>query len=369
MCDFPSVLHLDTGREFRGGQRQVAFLVEGSVRRGVRTGLVTPPGAPLARRLAPVEGLVRAELPFRGEWSLRALAGLRRLLREGRWELLACHTPHAISYAAFARSDRAALVAHRRVDFPLGRNVLARRKRRWPDLWLAVAGSVASRLRQDGVPAEKIRVVHSAVDPARLVTRRPAEALRRELGAGQALPIVGSVGALAAHKGHASLIEAVARLERPARLVIVGEGELRSRLEAHARRLGLGGRVHFTGQRGDVADLLRAFDLYVFPSLSGEGSPAGLKEPLALGVPTVASDLPAHREIGIDPAWTFPPGDVGRLAERIDAALGGADAAPTPTLVRQVRERFSPERLVEATLEVYREVHRTAIASAGGRKR
>ncbi|MDQ7007902.1 MAG: glycosyltransferase [Acidobacteriota bacterium] len=368
MSDAPATLHLDTGRELRGGQRQVAFVVEGSMRRGIRTGLVTPPDAPLARRLGSLEGLARSELPFRGEWSLAALLGLRRLLREGGWQVVACHTPHAISYAAFACGRRAALVAHRRVDFPLGRNPLARRKRGWPHLWVAVAGSVARQLERDGVPPEKIQVVPSAIDPARLEPRRSRQAVRRELGVADGVTLIVSVGALAAHKGHASLIEAAARLQGPFCLVIAGEGELRRELEDRVRGKGLSGQVRFVGQRSDVADLLAACDLYVFPSLSGEGSPAGLKEPLAMGVPTLASDLPAHREVGIDADWTFPPGDVDALAGLLRRALEGRGPVVTAGLAAGVRERFSPERLVDDTLAAYRTALELRGAGRAGRK-
>ena len=300
------------------------------------------------------------ETAFRGELSLLAVRDLRRLLRSRAWDVIDCHTAHAITYAWLARGRAAGprIVAHRRVDFPLGRNPLARWKRRWPNLWIAVAGGVRDQLLRDGVEEDRIRVVPSALDPERLIPGRPPGRVREELGIPEGAVLVGTAGALAGHKGQEVLLEAVARLGDPnLRLVIAGEGELREDLEARAASLGLGEAVLLPGHQEDVAGLLGALDLFVFPSLSGEGSPAGLKEPVALGVPVIASDLPAHREIGLEDRDLFPPGDGRALAARMRRALDEPKAARRRAAeLRPLAENFSVERLLEQTLAAYRAV-------------
>ena len=135
----PATLHIDTGREFRGGQRQVGFLLRGLAARGHRVRLVVPPGAPLVARLEDEEGIEVVQLPMRGEFSISAARSIGRMLRQEEWELLHTHTPHGISLAHFSRrlsrriGRRIPLVAHRRVDFPLKRNPGAQLKKRWPE--------------------------------------------------------------------------------------------------------------------------------------------------------------------------------------------------------------------------------------------
>lgn len=355
-------LHIDTGREYRGGQRQVRLLLQALAAQGHPVALALPPGARLAECFA-AEGALDIELleaGFRGELSLPAVRDLRRLLRSRRWDVIDCHTAHAITYAWLARGRAAGppIVAHRRVDFPLGRNPLSRWKRRWPDLWIAVASSVERQLIRDGIARERIRVVSSALDPEALIIRRPREEVRRELKIPEGALLAGTVGALAEHKGQRLLIEAVARLgESRPHLVIAGEGSLRGALEALVAERGLGGSVSFLGHRDRIADLLAALDLFVFPSLSGEGSPAGLKEPIALGVSVIASDLPAHREIGLEPRELFPPGDVDALTARMRRVLDEPEAARRRAAqLRPLAERFSVERLLEDTLTAYRAV-------------
>jgi glycosyltransferase involved in cell wall biosynthesis len=354
------LLHIDAGRELRGGQRQVALLARGLAARGHAVRLVVPRGAPLLAALAErPAGLELQELPIRGELSFRAILALRQMLARERWDLVHTHTPHAITLAHVARRRGTPLVAHRRVDFPLRRNPGARRKRGWPDAWIAVAEGVRGQLVADGVPPVSVHVVPSAIDPARLVPQRGRGEVRAELGLGPDAVAIGTVGHLAEHKGHRVLVEAVAQLgDRRAQLLMIGGGGLRAQLARRAGALGIGERVRWLGQRDDVADLLAALDIFAFPSISGEGSPASLKEALALGLPVVASDLPAHHEVGLPPDELVPAGDTPALARALQALLDDLPAARARAAARReaVRRNFRPDTLVERTLAVYEQV-------------
>ncbi len=349
-----SILHVDTGREYRGGQRQVELLVRGLAQRGHRVGLVVPPGAPLAERLFGVPGIQLHIAPFSGEFSWRSAQRLRRYLEAGDYRLLHTHTAHAITPSHLARRHGSVpLIAHRRVDFPLRRNPLARWKSRWPDAWIAVSEGVRRQLVRDGLRAERIAVVESAIDPARLEPQRSRDALRREFSVAESAKVIVSVGELAAHKGHTDLIAAVDRCDDTT-LWIVGEGGERRALESQIERLDSGARIRLLGNRNDVADLLAASDLFVFPSRSGEGSPAAVKEAMALGLPIVASDIPAHRDLGLAATSLFSPGDAGRLRGLIAATLDDLPRARELALSRQEEVlRFFPERMVARTEQIY----------------
>lgn len=366
-----STLHVDTGREFRGGQRQVGFLLRGLAQRGHRVRLVVPPGAPLVARLEDAPGVEVVELAMRGELSIAAARRVGRMLRDESWDLLHTHTPHGISLAHFARrlGGRIPLVAHRRVDFPLKRNPGARLKKRWPDRWIAVSGGVRDQLVRDGIEASRIDVIHSALDPERTSALLSRDEIRAELGLAPGDVAIGTVGALADHKGQRTLIDAVATLgaRTPApRLFVVGIGELRDELEGRARERGIGSRVHFLGQREDVPDLLVGWDVFVFPSRSGEGSPAALKEALAAGVPTIASDLVAHAEIGVPEDDLFTAGDASTLRARLERVLRDPAAAlARAAALRPLAARFHPDTLVDQTLAVYASVLQTERAGTG----
>ncbi|HET6278223.1 MAG TPA: glycosyltransferase, partial [Candidatus Polarisedimenticolia bacterium] len=169
---------------------------------------------------------------------------------------------------------------------------------------------------------------------------------------------LGAVGHLAAHKGHRVLLDALGLIEpspRPWILYLVGDGELRDELVSRARALGLERQVRFLGWREDVPDLLGAFDLFLFPSISGEGSPAALKEALVMGVPTLASDLDAHRELGLEPNELFACGEASDLAAKLAALLDDTERPRLRgTAGTRLAGRFTPETMVEQTLSIYR---------------
>jgi glycosyltransferase involved in cell wall biosynthesis len=248
------------------------------------------------------------------------------------------------------------LIAHRRVDFPLRRNPFAQWKSRWPDAWIAVSEGVRRQLVRDGLKAERIAVVESAIDPGRLTATRDRGDVRREFGASGSEPIIVTVGELATHKGHADLITAIAACDGVAAW-IVGDGARRGSLQSQIDRLDLGSRIRLVGTRNDVADLLSACDLFVFPSISGEGSPAALKEAMAMGLPIVASDIAAHRDLGLNEKDLYSPGDSAGLHQRLVGVLGDLKQARALAQSRTGDiTRFLPERLTVRTEAVYRAV-------------
>ncbi len=164
------------------------------------------------------------------------------------------------------------------------------------DIAIAVSKSTADFvINARSIPAAKVKVVYLGVpleDFSR--TRSPDEiqAARAELGIARDDVAIGTVTRLHDSKGNSYLVDA-ARLvlnERPhARFFIVGEGPLRESLEQQARALGLGDRFVFAGFAKDVARVLSAFDISVFPSL-WEGTPLTVFEALAMGKAIVATD-------------------------------------------------------------------------------
>jgi glycosyltransferase involved in cell wall biosynthesis len=352
-----SILHVDTGCEYRGGQRQVEMLLRGLVERGHRVGLAVPPEAPLAARLADESRVGIYPIAFRGELSLSTALALRTQLKAGGFRILHTHTAHAITPAHWARAGRpVALIAHRRVDFPLRRNPFAQWKSRWPDAWIAVSEGVRRQLVRDGLKAQRIAVVESAIDPGRLIATRDRNDVRREFGASESEPIIVTVGELATHKGHTDLITAIRACDGVAAW-IVGEGDRRGSLQSQIDRSGLGMRIQLLGMRNDIADLLSACDVFVFPSISGEGSPAALKEAMALGLPIVASDIPAHRDLGLPEGSLYPPGDSAGLRQSLVGVLRDLNQARALAQSRTGDiARFLPERLIARTEAVYQAV-------------
>jgi glycosyltransferase involved in cell wall biosynthesis len=242
------------------------------------------------------------------------------------------------------------------VDFPL-RGPLSRFKYRSCRGVIAVSRKIADVLGRHGLAQDRIRVVYEGV-PDRPPLPGGFAALA-ELGIPAGCPVVGNVAALTDHKDHATLIEAAARVRLrvpEARFVIVGEGPLRSRLEALARERGLGDRLVFAGFRHDLDRLFPAFTVFCLSSHM-EGLGTSLLDAMAFSRPVVATaagGIPEAVEDGVT-GRVVPVRDPAALADVLVETL--ADPARARALGaagrRRFEERFTAERMVDDTLYAY----------------
>jgi glycosyltransferase involved in cell wall biosynthesis len=357
-------LHVDTARGWRGGQHQVLLTVRGLRQRGHRAVLVAHAEGELLRRareLGDVHPLgPRGELDFVAGWQLA------RILREVRPDLVHAHDPHAVALAAFAlslgpRGPRPALVAARRVDFPLKHNALSRWKYRQVDLFLCASNAIRAMLIGDGIPADRTRTVYEGVDLER-VERAPAVCLHTAFGLPRGAPIVGNVAALVPHKGQRYLVDAAALVVREipeARFLIVGGGELAGLLERQIRRHGLEGYVRLAGFRPDALSLLKGFDVFVLSSVT-EGLGTSLLDAMAARKAVVASRAGGIPEVVVheDTGLLVPPRDPEALAAALVRVLRDGP------LRQRFGERgyaravacFTAERMIEETVRAYERV-------------
>jgi glycosyltransferase involved in cell wall biosynthesis len=249
--------------------------------------------------------------------------------------------PQAFLAARLARVPRV-LVTHHTPALPRQDN---RAGRLWQRLGWATRPEVIYTSEADRVHdrREPSHVIPLGIDVERFAGAKPALAWDS--------PVVGTVGRLARQKGHETLLEAAA-LVPEAQFVLVGDGELRARLEAQA-----GENVHLTGWRDDVPELLASFTVYAQPSLY-EGLCVAVLEAQAAGVPVIATPVGGMRETVVheETGLVVPAGDAPALAAAVtrllaDQPLGKrlADAAG-----RRVHERYTGERMVEETLRLYR---------------
>jgi hypothetical protein len=285
------ILHLDSGREMRGGQWQVLRLHRGLLERGHRSFL-------LARRESPLLAAARRE-----ELPCDAL-GIMGVRARG-FDLV--HAHDARSHTMGALLARAPLVVSRRVAFPVRDSAISRWKYRRARLFLAVSRHVAGQLMSAGVEENRIVVVYDGVPvPAKMAT-------------GQAIIAPRTLDPL---KG-------MALAQEGAKLAAV-DIELSANLEAdlpHARAL-----VYLT---------------------SSEGLGSGILLGMAYGVTVIASNvggIPELIEDGVNGIL------VTNQLEAVAAALAHIDPAIGQAARATVMERFTEERMVEATLAAYKRV-------------
>lgn len=212
-----------------------------------------------------------------------------------------------------------------------------------------------------------IVVIHNGVPPVIYISRDDARALltnlnprlKRRLEQSPDLCIVGTIAELHPIKGHLDAITAYATVRDTAPksvFVILGEGEMRNKIEAHIKNLALEDAVFLLGHVSDAATYLQALDVFVLASHSEALSLAVLEAGLA-GVPVIATAVGGIPEIITDDTKgvLVPARSTRELAHAIDGLLRDKERRDKlgKNLQETVREHFSLECMIKETTELY----------------
>jgi glycosyltransferase involved in cell wall biosynthesis len=229
----------------------------------------------------------------------------------------------------------------RLVYYPGDKRVVARMPRA-----IAVSTDIKNELVRCGARADRVTVLLNGIDAD--VFRRHSlhqARVRYDLGLGDEHVVIGAVGRLERQKRFDLLLEAfghVLKAQPTLRLVIVGDGSLRTALEGHATSLGVRHACVFTGHRDDIANVHHAFDVFV-QSSEYEGTPNAVLEAMAMETPIVATDVGGTSELVLPDvhALVVPSRDASRLRDAMERVVVDRDTARSRA--RAARNRVETE--------------------------
>ncbi|MBL8052906.1 MAG: glycosyltransferase family 4 protein [Nitrospira sp.] len=214
--------------------------------------------------------------------------------------------------------------------------------------WIAVAQTDITRGRSWGLFLDNVMLVRPGIAPEpfqQMMTPSDLERVRMDLGAQPGTYLVGTVACLKPQKAPEDFVE-VAKLvleARPdVRFVLIGDGELREKVESLIDQYGLQDRVYLAGWRRDVPAIMQALDTFLLTS-HWEGLPRVLLEARASGLPIVATNVGGVEETITERghAFLYEAGDCTGLAQGVLHILEMFRAAPKP--VRTAMEDFPQE--------------------------
>ena len=304
-------------------------------------------------------------------------AALMRTIRSLRPEVVHSRNWGAIEAVVAARLAGSCAVIHSEHGLETDASAPEPRRRIWfrrmayqlADRVLSVSEQLrVLHARRTGFPERRITVIHNGVDRSRFF---PDDATRRrvrsELGVDTSTYCIGCVANLLPVKDHLTLLQSMVPVAAAAgdwRLIIIGEGPERPRLEAFVNeRPDWQRRVNFLGSVGHVPELLKALDVFVLPSIA-EGICNSLLEAMATGLPVIATAVGGNPEVVIDgdSGLLFPAGDDAALAERL-LRLRTQDALRAElgrSAMLRVRDQFSMDSMIRSYEQVYDESSRAA---------
>jgi glycosyltransferase involved in cell wall biosynthesis len=362
------ILHVESSRNWGGQEYGILEQIRWLVGHGHEAAIAAPQDSEILAR-ARTWGLPAHPVEFRGTFSPKAVAQIRRLVGRGRFDVIDVHGAHAAVPAGCA-ADRCRIVRSLHVYVP--QHKIALRRMIWR--WGCHHAIVRARCIKDQLVelrykrAEDISVVGSWAAPEFFSDGSAAQAgaeVRAELRVPPEGALVIIVGMLRPDKGHLHFIGAAARYlktRQDAHFLIVGEAPLGHRdyeamLRQTVARLDLSARVLFTGYRSDVPRLLRAADVAVIASDCVEAQPRMVSQAFAARVPLIAArvggvpELVVHRETG----WLVEIGDEAGYADALAEVLSNrSERERVAGNARRFAEReLTLDRKMEETLAAY----------------
>jgi glycosyltransferase involved in cell wall biosynthesis len=307
------------------------------------------------------------ELPMRSKFDIRPAWQIARILRQEKYSLIHTHTPRAAFIGQIASTLTGLPMVHH-VHSPTNHDTTHpwRNRINWAterislcrvSAVIAVSRTLGHWTHELGLPRWMVSVVHNGV---------PAHAELADRAAPRGQWILGTIALFRPRKGLEVLLEALAQLRaagQPVRLRAVGCFETMSyerEIKQLAARLQLGDAVDWVGFRQDIPAELARMDLFVLPSLFGEGLPMVLLEAMAEGVPVIATRVEGapeavrHELEGL----LVEPGDPLGLSQEIRRLIEGQidwhelrEAAH-----RRQRKCFSDASMAEGVAHVYQKV-------------
>lgn len=222
---------------------------------------------------------------------------------------------------------------------------------------IVISQDAFERVRTFPFCSRKVRLVHNGIEPLQFL---PKEAAREMLHVDTPLPVLGAVGELVWNKGYHVLLRAVGALKRrgiPVYVCIVGDGEERKFIQTLLQEEDIEDRVHLAGFVPDAYKILKAFDMFVLPSVK-EGLPYVLIEAGQAALPVIASRVGGTPDLVTDnvSGLLCPPKDHTKLADRLAELI--ENAALRQKLGAALHERttkeFSLQKMAAQTIAIYR---------------
>ena len=356
------IVHTESSLGWGGQEIRILSESQGMLRRGHRVELICAPQSRI-REEAAHWGVPVVPLPIERKRPV-GLGALYTWFGANACDVVNTHSStdawlSAVALLALHRPMR--MVRTRHISAPVPRNFLSRWLYTRATSYIVTTGEALRRtlVEANGYSPNRIESVPTGIDAGRF---RPGErqASRAKFGLPQDKLLVGIVATLRSWKGHADLLDAMARLPETVELVVVGDGPQRDALEKKVEALGLRGRVRMQGQQADVLPWLRALDVFALPSYANEGVPQALIQAMLVGLPCVTTAVGSIPELAEHDrtALVVPPRDPAALAAAIERLAGseGLRRELGEAARKHCVEGYSYERMLDRMESIFRNV-------------
>lgn len=358
------VLHLSSEKAWRGGEQQIAYLIDELSAAGVDS-YVAVRKASAFEEYVQRKNLPHISLPFKNSFDLTTAWSVRQFCRQHGIDIVHLHSAksHTIGVLSSLFGNSSTLILSRRVDFPPKQNVLTRWKYNHPSIKriVCVSDKIKETMKAYVKHPERCITIHSGVDLTKFTDISPSPLLHREFNINANTLLIGNTSALDEHKDYFTFIDTIHILLKkklPVQGLIIGTGPLEETLKTYVLSLGLSKEIVFTGFRNDIKKILPSLSVFLMTTRI-EGLGTSILDAFLAGVPVVSTkaggipEMVMHEQTGM----LAPIGDAQTLAAHVERILNDTRFKNSLTEgAKQKVKEFSKERTAEKTLMLYQEV-------------
>ncbi len=357
------ILHLSSEPSWRGGEQQIAYLMEELNGLGVENIIA-------CRKHSAFEDYSHQQrwtsysLPFTGSIDFSTIRSIKSISRQEGVNLIHMHSAksHSLAVLAHVLGNPTPLLLSRRVDFPIRSNRFTQWKYNHPAIKkiLCVSHAIEQIVRASIKNPDRCLTIYDGINIHRF--SQPTNYLRQTYQVPEDTLIIGNTSALAAHKDYFTFINTAQVFQQyhiPARFFIMGEGPQREEIKNYITQKNLQDTITMTGFLNHLPEVLPELDIFLMTSVT-EGLGSSVLDAFACRIPVVATraggipEMVLHQQTGL----LANTQDAPTLAQHLYTIA--ADISLKNNLTANAYERllshFTKEKMAAATLKVYQEV-------------
>ena len=358
------VLHLSSEDSWRGGEQQIIYLVEESLKKNVEAFIACKEDSEL-EFYCKSHNVPFVSLPFRSAYDMKTARKIVKICLRQKVDLIQTHSSksHTMAVIAGLIGLNIPQILTRRVDFPVKGNWFSRYKYNYKKIAriICVSDVIKNMISKDIIDERKLVTIHDGVDLHKFDDYQDSNWLREEYNLGKETTIIGNTSAISHQKDYGTFVLAAEKIlsqKGNVHFFIVGEGPQRKKIQTFIKKKNLRNKITMTGFRKNIREVLPSVDIFLFTSQT-EGLGTTLLDAMAARVPIVATSAGGVPELIIDGknGLLSPVKDFKSLSHGVVQLMNtpklGDDLANAG--VETVRN-FSKERTTELTLQLYEEI-------------
>ena len=358
------ILHIDSEKYWRGGQQQVFYLHEGLVKRGINSLLVCDKDSELKKRCME-KNLPYHEINILGELDFLSAIKISRICKSNNIDIIQAHSAHSQTIAIFVKFlvSKLKLIAVRRVDFHINKNMLSKLKygTKKIDRIVCISEFIKKVLLEDGVNKNKLITIRSGTNVNKFDDVNVDKIFQNSLKQNPNTILIGTIAAFAGHKDFPNLLKAFKLIKEKmpnTKLCIVGDGPLKYDIENLAKELSIYDDIIFAGFQSEIGKYLKTFDIFVLASKK-EGLGTSIIDAMSVGLPIVATNTGGIPELikSYHNGILVEPKDPDQLSSAVIEAISNNELRlKISENAKKDSANFSIEKNIDKYIELYNEL-------------